>query len=422
MSQDFCNIDYRDNKLDCKFIETQEQLNEIYIEIDNCNSPIAIDLEFKRVSTYRPIPCLIQLAYFLDGIKCIRAIDLLAEIDSYLLVVKLCDVKLNKIFHSMNQDIECISVIADRMPNNVDDMQIMMAFQSTEDQVSYSDMVKLILDIELDKTECVSDWSHRPLSRKQLEYAMKDVEYLLDIHSIILNIIPDDKLKWYRQEIDDHLTLLSRNIWLDKTLNKAVNSEKDQIYIESNYAIIKWREQEAIYRNIPRQRIFTDLQIKEFIKLIVKNDKNILEKIKELLSSERKQYRNYHCKPRQNNYMKKDEELDSLSTSKRLSIFIEGLNESFNDSYKRSRKIKCLPLSNKTMYKNDLINHLISLREDISQMHQISTRLLATSEQLKRCTYGIENVKEILPNWRYEIFGKVVERLVEIIENITLTI
>ncbi|HFB2048500.1 MAG: ribonuclease D [Hyphomicrobiaceae bacterium] len=217
---------------------------------------VTVDTEFLREQTFWPHLCLIQLAgpnheFLIDplakGIKLDAFYDLMADLDTV------------KVFHSGRQDIEIIFNKAGLIPTPLFDTQIAAMVCGFGESVSYVNLVKKILGIDLDKGARFSDWSSRPLSNKQLAYAIADVTHLRDIYVFLLNELHvSGRSEWLLEEMS---TLSSaetyhtspRNAW--KRLKMRV---KNKVSLAILIELAAWRETVAQSQDLPRNRILRD--------------------------------------------------------------------------------------------------------------------------------------------------------------------
>ena len=86
------------------------------------------------------------------------------------------------VMHSMSEDVDLLRKLTGQSPQSVFDTQIAASFLGLGDSVGYQNLVRKVLDVELDKSETRSDWLQRPLSEAQLSYAVKDAEYLCHLY------------------------------------------------------------------------------------------------------------------------------------------------------------------------------------------------------------------------------------------------
>lgn len=139
---------------------------------------IAVDTEFMREDTYYPRLCLLQLAA--PGIvACVDPIAL-PQIDSLLDI--LYDPAVTKVFHACHQDMEIFHLLRGDLPAPVFDTQIAAPLLGYPVQVSYARLVEEVLGVQLEKAHTRADWSRRPLTPEQIDYAADDVRFLGGLH------------------------------------------------------------------------------------------------------------------------------------------------------------------------------------------------------------------------------------------------
>lgn len=139
---------------------------------------VAVDTEFLRERTYYPRLCLVQIATA-DELACI---DTLAVRDLSPLAALWADGNVVKVFHAAGQDLEILVQACGEMPRPLFDTQIAAALLGYPDQVGYARLVADRLGVSLDKGHTRSDWSRRPLSAEELDYAADDVRYLAQLY------------------------------------------------------------------------------------------------------------------------------------------------------------------------------------------------------------------------------------------------
>lgn len=222
---------------------------------------LALDTEFLRDQTYWPKLCLIQVA----SPTVAAIIDPLADgIDLKPFYELLKKPNIVKVFHAARQDIEIFQQQGGVIPNPLFDSQIAAMVCGYGDAASYETLARRIAGVEIDKSSRFTDWSRRPLSNKQLEYAIGDVTHLRKIYEVL-----DAELKKTRREswIADEIAALQSpelyamnpaNAW--KRLKARTSSKR---FIALLAAIAEWREREAQTRDIPRGRVLKDEAILE---------------------------------------------------------------------------------------------------------------------------------------------------------------
>ena len=217
---------------------------------------IAIDTEFIREKTYYAQLCLVQVA---GGDK-LAAIDPLAKgMDISPLLALLRNPAVLKVFHAGRQDIEIFNDLMGELPAPVYDTQVAAMVCGYGEQVGYDRLVKGVLDVAIDKAQQFTDWSKRPLSEKQLRYALDDVIHLADIYPRL------------RDQIDE----AGRGEWVDEDLRNLVDPGLYGIDPMDAWRRVKqrgtkpaslnrlrflaaWREEEARRRDVPRNRLVKD--------------------------------------------------------------------------------------------------------------------------------------------------------------------
>ncbi len=229
--------------------------------IEFCNAArgkdfLCVDTEFMRESTFYSQLCLIQAATSDSEV----IIDPLAEgIDLAPFLELLMDSAITKVMHAARQDMEIFYMLCQGVPVPVFDTQIAAMALGFGDSVGYMALVKGRLDVNLDKGARFTDWSRRPLSDKQLHYAIGDVTHLRDLYpGMIEELTQRGRLKWVLEEMAPQMeeslyTFEPETAW---ERLKVRNFKKP--YLAALKAAAAWREREAIARDIPRRRVMKD--------------------------------------------------------------------------------------------------------------------------------------------------------------------
>jgi ribonuclease D len=160
---------------------------------------IAIDTEFMRERTYWPILCLVQVA----GPQEAAAIDtLMPGIDLAPLMELLANKHTLKVFHAARQDIEIFVNLTGAVPEPLFDTQIAAMVCGFGDAVSYETLVGKLARAPLDKSSRFTDWSHRPLSERQIRYALDDVVYLRTVYEKLQQKLAENgRTAWFAEEM-----------------------------------------------------------------------------------------------------------------------------------------------------------------------------------------------------------------------------
>ncbi len=352
-----------------KLITNSEELkNRINNLIEN-DEFVTIDTEFMREKTYYPLLCLVQIA----GENDIFAVDPLSEdIDLSSLKELLNNREIKKVFHALGQDMEVLYNVFGEIPNNIFDTQIAAQVLGYGEAIGYANIVYKICNIEIDKTSRHTDWSRRPLSDKQLEYALSDVSYLRDIYLNLIDALhKKERYSWVQEELENSLNKNSyiiepKDMW--KKLKLRGGSPK---FLSIVREIAEWRELKAQQVNKPRQ-------------WVLKNDA-ILEIAGELPNSQ--------------------EEFNKLR-------FVSGPNFKYADEIIQAIDIaaeKEPPILNKrkSIKNNGAIADLLKLLLKIQcDKNDVATSIVAKSSEIDELSINDKADIPAMNGWRYDIFGK----------------
>ncbi|MEW6577392.1 MAG: ribonuclease D [Pseudomonadota bacterium] len=345
---------------------------------------VAVDTEFMRENTYYPELCLVQLADEneaaaidpkADGLDLAPMLELITNNEDVL-----------KVFHAGGQDIEIFFNLTGRTPHPLFDTQIAAMALGQGEQIGYSNLVDLWLGIHLDKGARFTDWSRRPLDKRQIDYAIGDVTHLADIFPKMLDkLVQTGRGEWLNDEMErladpDNYRNDPETIWR----RIKMQSRKADV-LGRLKALGAWREREAQRKNIPRGRIMKD------------------ETIADIAS---------HPPKAQSDLPK-----------------VRGLSPAWKENEIGARLMAVLadaqPLSKDEMPDRnhngpgpgkdgalvaDLLKLLLKIR---SREINVASRLITRSEELERLAAGDREGLELLKGWRYEQFGHDALDLVE---------
>jgi ribonuclease D len=217
---------------------------------------VTVDTEFMRERTYWPELCVVQLA----GDHEVAVIDAQAEgMDLAPLGRLLADEAVMKVFHAARQDIEIFVLRFGATPAPLFDTQVAAMVAGFGDQIGYDALVSSLTGGHIDKAHRFSDWSARPLSSAQIEYAAADVTYLRGVYRKLRERLErDGRLAWVSEEmaaLADPATYRPDPEALWERLRPRTNNRRVLGILR---AIAAWREREAQRSNIPRQRMLKD--------------------------------------------------------------------------------------------------------------------------------------------------------------------
>ncbi len=242
-------------------VTTPAAFTELTGQLESC-AQIGLDTEFLRERTYRAELCLVQLSSSSDA----ACVDPLALRDLTPLARVLTSPGITKVMHASRQDVEVLYPIAG-LVRPVFDTQIAAALTGLPAQVGYGELVRRLLRTELSKSHTRTDWSKRPLSPEQIEYALDDVRYLLPLKSLLEEQLErSGRLEWLTQEL---ATLAdSRSIaadpaeaWLRIKGLRSLDPARERLA----QLLAAWRERRASERNRPRGWILEDAALREIV-------------------------------------------------------------------------------------------------------------------------------------------------------------
>lgn len=330
---------------------------------------LALDTEFMRTDTYFPKLSLIQIS---NGDHTF-AVDMLEDLNFSPLDVILQNPGIIKVIHSARQDMEVLYNKFGHLPKNVFDTQIACQFLGFHTPPGYEAIIDHFLHIKVNKKLQFSNWLERPLSDSSLLYALNDVKHLFEAYKIIC-----DELKAFKRYewVVDECSFLETNTNFIQTSTELLHRFQSYFHKEEQFAIclalLRWREQIAITRNMVRRRVLSD----DAIVLLVKR----------------------HVFP---HYIKKylsHEEIEGLKSSIENSA-PSGADQKLIAEVIKQKSFRSLP-------KGEMFKMLQELLASISNKKNIAASIIASSDEIARlASYNNENIR-CFSGWRFEIFGR----------------
>ena len=217
---------------------------------------ITVDTEFIRDKTYWPKLCLVQVASADEAC----AIDTLAAgIDLAPLFKLLVKPEILKVFHAARQDVEIFLYLTGRVPEPMFDTQVAAMVCGFGDSVGYEKLVAKLARARIDKTMRYTDWSRRPLSAKQIDYALADVTHLRVVYEKLARQLERSKrTDWVSEE----MAVLTAPETYRTEPGESWRRIKTRIRKRRHLGILRelaaWRETEAQTRDVPRNRVARD--------------------------------------------------------------------------------------------------------------------------------------------------------------------
>ena len=230
---------------------------------------LTVDTEFLRERTYYPKLCLIQLAIPSDQEANAVLVD---PLDNQLDLSPLYELLLNtnvvKVFHAARQDLEIFFHDKNIIPKPLFDTQLAAMVCGFGEQVGYETLVRSICKVNLDKSSRFTDWSLRPLTNSQKDYALADVTHLRQIYEYLKAELKQNKReRWVQEELNilkNPETYITRPNEAWKRIKTRSNSSK---FLGIVSKLAEFREKYAQQNDIPRNRVFKDDALMEIASL-----------------------------------------------------------------------------------------------------------------------------------------------------------
>jgi ribonuclease D len=336
---------------------------------------ITVDTEFIRESTYWPQLCLIQVGLAEEAV----AIDPLAEnIDLSSFLELLQNANVTKVFHSGRQDIEIFYHLTGKIPNPIFDTQIAAMVCGFGDSVAYDALVQKYAKVSIDKSSRYTHWAQRPLTEKQLKYALGDVIHLRVIYEqLIKKITDDDRFHWLEEELSilkDPATYAMDpySMW-QKIRVRSAKPHMLAILRE----IAAWREITAQSRNVPRTRVLRDEVMLE-LGASAPTSVEDLGRMRGIPS-----------------FFLKGKEAQTI-----LSLIEKALALPLEDCPQVKRGEESPPGATALV---EMLRLLLKIK---SEKYHVAQKLIATTTDLEEIARSLTPTSLALEGWRFEIFGK----------------
>jgi len=241
-------------------ISTTRELKALTSELEAA-AYIAVDTEFMRDQTYWPKLCLVQVAA--PGIEAI--IDPLADdIDLAPFYKLLKSPRIVKVLHAARQDIEIFFHQGGVIPDPLFDTQIAAMVAGFGESASYETLARKLAHAEIDKSARFTDWSRRPLSKRQLEYSLADVTHLRVIYEALARQLEKSgRTSWVAEEIRALQEPALYQLDPEQAWRRLKPRTSNKRFIAILATLAEWREREAQTRDIPRNRVIKDEALME---------------------------------------------------------------------------------------------------------------------------------------------------------------
>lgn len=237
-------------------IQTQEELNEFCAALGRLPY-LTIDTEFLRDKTYFPRLCLLQMAG--PGVDAAAVDPFIDGLDWEPVRQLMANTNVLKVFHACRQDIEIFWHLYGELPTPIYDTQVAAMVCGFGDQVAYNALVRELTGHELEKNAQFTDWSRRPLSPKQIRYALDDVVYLREVYEKLHDrLTKQGREQWVFEEMEIlNSPRTYQNPPQEAWKRVKVRSDKPEVLAVLR-GLAAWREEQAVSRDVPRSRILKD--------------------------------------------------------------------------------------------------------------------------------------------------------------------
>jgi ribonuclease D len=339
-----------------QYINTPEQLAKLCEDIKNAPW-LALDTEFLREKTYYSKFCLLQIA----TPKWVVCVDPIALPELGMLFDAIYNPAIVKVFHSCHQDLEIFYQLTGKVPGPIFDTQVAAPLLGYQDNPGYAMLVSSLLNVNLNKAHTRADWSRRPLSEEEIQYAADDVIYLCQIYQIMLQKLAAlDRADWLKH---DFKALENPNTLTGKQLSIV-------------QALAQWRENTAQAEDRPKTWILRD-------ELIFDMAKQQPETVTDLANIRGINERTVH------RYGKKLCELIAVAKN--------------NDPIPLKEKERSIKKNQQHEAILDILTALVRIR---AEENSLNPTILATRKDLEVLLFNEEDDCPLLHGWRYSMAGK----------------
>ena len=335
---------------------------------------VTVDTEFMRERTFWPKLCLVQLG----GVEESVAIDPLAPgIDLSPLFDLMSDSQILKVFHAARQDVEIFYNLTGKVPAPMFDTQVAAMVCGYGEAASYETLASSLANARIDKSSRFTDWAARPLSDKQLTYALGDVIHLRDVYVKLKGMLEKNaRAEWVQEEMAvltslDTYAIKPRESWRRLKLR----SDKPRVCALAQ-EIAAWRETEAQRLDVPRSRVLRDEALLEIIHHPPQNASD-LARIRGL----------------SNGFAESRQGHDILKV-------VAHANALPLDECPKGEERRHVPSGI-----GPVVDLLKVLLKQVSEENGVASKLLATSDDLEAIAMNDDADVPALQGWRWNIFG-----------------
>jgi len=339
---------------------------------------ITVDTEFLRDKTYYPQLCLIQIATEQEG----YAIDALAPgIDLTVLGEVFANQQVIKVFHSARQDIEILLGLFGAVPTPLFDTQVAAMVCGFGESASYETLVSKLVGAAIDKSCRFTDWSQRPLSEKQYQYALSDVTYLRVVYKRLIEMLgATGRAEWLAEEMAKLISPATYHLSPEDAWKKIKMRSSSEHFIGLVKVLATWRELKARQMNLPRNHLLKEASLLEIAAAVP------------ISVAELRRMRG----------------LGGFANNEALAMEVITVVTEYMQLPKKQAAPK-EPFKQGFPTNTPLVDLLKVLLKTQCEQHNIAEKMVAGSDDLLALAHATADTIDQLPvmqGWRYDIFGK----------------
>lgn len=341
---------------------------------------VTVDTEFLRETTFWPKLCVVQMA----GPEEAVVVDALADgIDLEPFFRLMADERVVKVFHAARQDVEICWHRAKMIPKPIFDTQVAAMVLGHGDSISYDQLVQRLTGDQIDKTSRFTDWSMRPLSRAQYEYAISDVTHLRQVYlKLKADLERGGRSEWVQEE----MAILTSPQTYSQEPERAWERLRTRVRRPRELGVLMevaaWREREAQTRDQPRQRVLKDDAIAE----IAQQQPKTAEELARLRALPK-----------------------GFEKSKSGEAIVQAVKSGLARDPKELPKLtRDRPLSNGASATVELLKVLLRMT---CERHGVAAKVVATVDDLEKIATSDTADVPAMKGWRRELFGEEALRL-----------
>ena len=367
------------------FIDNSASLDDYIKQASGCTY-VALDTEFISGRTYYPTLCLIQICYKKASKKYAAIVDVLnSDIDLTSFFAMINDKKVMKVMHAAHQDIEIFYQLTGKIPQPIFDTQIAAMACDLESSISYHKIVKNITHKCLEKESQRSDWGKRPLSQKQIQYALNDVIYLCDVYDYLDQYLREnERIAWIKE---DHDQLIDENTYKfapEMAWKKISTNDASPAFVARLRETAAWRDEQAKKHNCPRSHIIKDKPLIGIAKRKIKKPEDIgFADLTPFLKKNRWEIEKLFTKVNRVETIDREQWQPPKPTGRK--------NGQENEKYVLELLTLCLKIR--------------------AQELKVARSLIAKNQDLIEFIRGGSQDNSLRQGWRYQVFGKMAEQI-----------